>query len=114
MHCNLNLKPPGGFSQTATHALYHLAEHPELVAPLRDEIETCIAADGWTGTALGNMWKLDSLLREILRFYGVGMCKYHANPHPLSPIHTPLVHIHRADFALGAHINRNRNRNRAQ
>ena len=81
-------------SQTVTHALNHLAEHPELVAPLRDEIETCIAEDGWTGPALGNMWKLDSLLRESLRFYGVAIRKYCPT---LLPPTTPTV---RASLAL--------------
>ncbi|PIL30234.1 cytochrome P450 [Ganoderma sinense ZZ0214-1] len=60
--------------QTATHALTRLAEHPELLAPLRDEIEKSIAAEGgWTHAALANMWKLDSLLRETLRFHGIGL-----------------------------------------
>ena len=62
-------------SQTLSHALYHLAEKPELVAALREEIETAIAADGWTAPALGKMWKLDSLLRETLRYYGVSLRK---------------------------------------
>ncbi|PIL30270.1 cytochrome P450 [Ganoderma sinense ZZ0214-1] len=60
-------------SNTITHALTHLAEEPELVEPLRDEIEKSIAADGWTGAALANMWMLDSLLRETLRFHGIGL-----------------------------------------
>ncbi|PIL27969.1 cytochrome P450 [Ganoderma sinense ZZ0214-1] len=59
-------------SVTVTHALTRLAEQPELLAPLRDEIEKSIAAEGgWTSVALANMWKLDSLLREILRFHGI-------------------------------------------
>ena len=69
-----------GAAQTITHALYHLAEKPEFIPQLRAEIETCIAADGWTGTALGNMWKLDSLLRETLRYHGVTLRKYYAHP----------------------------------
>nr|VWO96212.1 Cytochrome P450 51 [Ganoderma boninense] len=60
-------------SNTITHALTRLAEDPELVGPLRDEIEKSIAADGWTSPALANMWKLDSLLRETLRFHGIGL-----------------------------------------
>nr|VWO95394.1 Isoepoxydon dehydrogenase patN (IDH) (EC (Patulin biosynthesis cluster protein N) [Ganoderma boninense] len=67
-------------SQTITHALYHLAEKSaEFIAPLREEIEAAVSADGWTATALGKMWKLDSVLRETLRLYGVGVSK-----HPLS------------------------------
>ncbi|KAM5541320.1 hypothetical protein V8D89_004874 [Ganoderma adspersum] len=60
-------------SNTITHALNRLAEHPELLAPLREEIETSISADGWTSAALANMWKLDSLLRETLRYHGIGL-----------------------------------------
>ena len=68
--------------QTITHALTRLAEQPELLGPLRDEIEKAIAADGWTSAALVNMWKLDSLLRETLRFHGISLCK---PPSPLRP-----------------------------
>ena len=49
--------------------LYHLAEDPKLLAPLREEIEASIATDGWTAAALGKMWKLDSILRETLRHH---------------------------------------------
>ncbi|PIL27965.1 cytochrome P450 [Ganoderma sinense ZZ0214-1] len=61
-------------TSTVTHMLTRLAEHPELLAPLRDEIEESIAAEGgWTSVALANMWMLDSLLRETLRFHGIGL-----------------------------------------
>ncbi|KAM5535260.1 hypothetical protein V8D89_011066 [Ganoderma adspersum] len=60
-------------SNTITHALTRLAEQPELLGPLRDEIEKSISADGWTSVALANMWKLDSLLRETLRFHGISL-----------------------------------------
>ena len=53
--------------------IYHLAEKPDLLVPLREEIETCIAADGWTAAALGKMRKLDSLLRETLRHTGLSL-----------------------------------------
>ncbi|PIL30271.1 cytochrome P450 [Ganoderma sinense ZZ0214-1] len=56
-----------------THALYHIAENPALATSLREEAQTCISANGWTGTALGSMRKLHSLLRETLRHYGVGL-----------------------------------------
>lgn len=70
--------------QTITHALTRLAEQPELLGPLRDEIEKSIVADGWTSAALANMWKLDSLLRETLRFHGISLRKT-PSPLPLSP-----------------------------
>ena len=50
--------------------IYHLAEKPDLLVPLREEVEACIAADGWTAAALGKMRKLDSVLRETLRHHG--------------------------------------------
>ena len=72
--------------QTLTHALYHVAENPGDLQALREEIETAISADGggcqWTSTALGNMWKLDSLFRETLRFHGVGTRKHTPPPDP--------------------------------
>ena len=74
--------------QTITYVLYYLAEKPEFLALLREEIQTSISADGWTGAAMGNMWKLDSILRETLRYHGVGLCKC---------IHSPtasLVDVH--------------------
>ncbi|PIL30237.1 cytochrome P450 [Ganoderma sinense ZZ0214-1] len=49
------------------------AKNPGLAASLREEAHTCISANGWTGAALGSMWKLDSVLRETLRYYGVGL-----------------------------------------
>ena len=75
LSCHAQFKTAGSF-QTLTYALYHLAEKPEFIAALREEIETSIAADGWTGAAMGNMWKLDSLLRETLRYHGVSVCKH--------------------------------------
>ena len=59
--------------QILTHTLYHLAEEPGLLVPLREEIEANISAHGRTATALGNMWKLDSTIREVLRHYGIGL-----------------------------------------
>ncbi|KAI1786994.1 cytochrome P450 [Ganoderma leucocontextum] len=60
-------------SNTITHVLYHLAEKPDLLKPLREEIQASISADGWTSAAMGKMWKLDSILRETLRYHGVGL-----------------------------------------
>ncbi|KAI0320025.1 cytochrome P450 [Amylostereum chailletii] len=59
-------------SLSFTHALYHLAAGPEYVNPLRKEIETVVAAEGWTKAAMVKMRKLDSFLRESQRFNGLG------------------------------------------
>lgn len=56
--------------QSLTQVLYHLAERPELLAPLREEIEMAIDAEGWTMPSFARMWKLDSLLRESERYNG--------------------------------------------
>lgn len=63
--------------QMITQALYELAEKPELLTPLREEIQANISADppGWTSTALAQMWMLDSILRETLRHHGMALRK---------------------------------------
>ncbi|PIL30244.1 cytochrome P450 [Ganoderma sinense ZZ0214-1] len=61
-----NFAAIGTSSNIMAHALYRLAENPDLVGALREEVQACISDDGWTGTALGRMWKLDSLLRETM------------------------------------------------
>ena len=58
-------------SQSITHAIYHLAEHPEYLAPLREESEPIIQEEGWTKAAMGRMWKLDSVMRESQRLNGI-------------------------------------------
>ena len=65
-----------------THVLYDLAARPEYLQPLREEIEAVIATDGWTKAGMGKMWKLDSLLRETLRYYGLALCEHFP---PLAP-----------------------------
>ncbi len=62
---------PFSLLQSMTQVLYHLAERPDLHAPLREEIEAAIEAEGWTMPSLARMWKLDSLLRESERCNGV-------------------------------------------
>ncbi len=59
--------------QSITHALYHLAERPELLAPLREEIGPLIREEGWTKNSMAKMWKLDSFLRESQRHNGVNI-----------------------------------------
>lgn len=56
-----------------------------MLVPLREEIEANVSADGWTSTALANMWKLDSLLRETLRYHGVGLRKR---------VHPSVIHVY--------------------
>lgn len=60
-------------SNTVTHAIYHLAEHPECLQPLREEMEPILKEEGWTKNAMSKMWKLDSFLRESQRYNGIGL-----------------------------------------
>ncbi|CDO73436.1 hypothetical protein BN946_scf185013.g71 [Trametes cinnabarina] len=60
-------------SNSITHAIYHIAEHPEYLQPLREEIESIVNEEGWTKTGLGKMWKLDSFLRESQRHNGINI-----------------------------------------
>ncbi|KAM5535893.1 hypothetical protein V8D89_010511 [Ganoderma adspersum] len=60
-------------STSLTHVLYDLAAMPEWIAPIREEIESVIAADGWTKVAMAKMWKLDSVFRESSRYHGIVM-----------------------------------------
>jgi hypothetical protein len=53
--------------QTFSHALYTLATNPENIAPLREEMDAIINAEGLTKTSLLKMHKVDSFLRESTR-----------------------------------------------
>ena len=64
--------------QSITHVIYDLAARPECMQPLRDEIEPIIAAEGWTKAAMGKMWKLDSFLKECMRYNGIGLSTSHS------------------------------------
>ncbi|KAE9389795.1 cytochrome P450 [Gymnopus androsaceus JB14] len=57
-------------STTFCGTLYELAAHPEVVEPLREEIESVVKVSGWTKEGISKMRKLDSFLKEALRFSG--------------------------------------------
>ncbi|KAF8574248.1 cytochrome P450 [Ramaria rubella] len=59
-------------SMSFAQALFSLAAHPECIAPIREEIETVIAEHGWNKVSATHMRKLDSLLKENQRMYGIG------------------------------------------
>ena len=52
-----------------------MAARPEYMQPIRDEVESIVAAEGWTKAAMGKMWKLDSFLRESQRWNGVNLSR---------------------------------------
>ncbi|PCH34175.1 cytochrome P450 [Wolfiporia cocos MD-104 SS10] len=58
-------------SNSITHALYHLAAHPEYMQPLREEIEAVLKEHRWTKISIGKMRKLDSFMRESQRLSGI-------------------------------------------
>ncbi|KAH9036349.1 cytochrome P450 [Lactarius pseudohatsudake] len=54
-------------SQAFTIVLYRLLSNPEYIEPLRHEVETAVAEEGWTKAGMDKMHKIDSLLRESQR-----------------------------------------------
>ncbi|KAH8104522.1 cytochrome P450 [Cristinia sonorae] len=66
-------------AMSITHALYHLAADPSLVAPLRAEVDTILAeTNGELGTrrAVNKMKKIDSFLRESQRLNGANATSF--------------------------------------
>ncbi|KIO06382.1 hypothetical protein M404DRAFT_999039 [Pisolithus tinctorius Marx 270] len=59
----------GVFSQ----ALLNLAANPRHAQTLRDEVEIVVSKHGWTREALSKMRKVDSFLKETLRFGGISL-----------------------------------------
>ncbi|KAG6330777.1 hypothetical protein ID866_8313 [Astraeus odoratus] len=57
-------------TNTFTQALYLLAANPEYALLLREEVERIVEEDGWTKEALGKMRRIDSFLKETLRYQG--------------------------------------------
>ena len=62
--------------QSISHALLHLAAEPKYLQPLREEVESIVAAEGWTKAAMGKMWKIDSFLKESQRVNGVALSMF--------------------------------------
>jgi cytochrome P450 len=59
-------------SHAFTSTLYNLVAHPEYVAPMREEVEAVIEADGWTKVSMGKMRKVDSFIKESQRLAAGG------------------------------------------
>ena len=57
--------------QAFTDIVFDLAAHPEYVAPMREEVEAIIEAEGWTKASIGKMHKVDSFVKESQRI-GIG------------------------------------------
>jgi cytochrome P450 len=54
-------------ANTFTNILYRLLSNPQYVEPLRHDVETAVAEEGWTKAAMDKMHKIDSFLRETQR-----------------------------------------------
>jgi len=57
--------------------LCRLVSNPEYIEPLRQEVETVTAEEGWTKAGIDKMRKLDSFLREIQRIEGIAIMSMH-------------------------------------
>jgi cytochrome P450 len=53
--------------QTVVNVLYRLLSNPEYIEPLRHDVETAVAEEGWTKAGMDKMHKIDSFLRETQR-----------------------------------------------
>ncbi|TKW49462.1 Ent-kaurene oxidase [Colletotrichum tanaceti] len=61
-------------TSTVTNALYTLAAMPELVPVLREDVQRALAETNgvFTSSAMQNMKKVDSFLKETMRYYLMG------------------------------------------
>jgi cytochrome P450 len=59
----------------ATNVIYTLAATPEYIPELREEVRSVLAENGGvlTTKALQQMFKLDSYMREVNRYYPIGL-----------------------------------------
>ena len=77
--------------QAVTHALFDLAANPEYLIPLREEVEEVTKREGWSKSAIDQMHKLDSFLKESQRFHPVGIRKLACFNYDLRRILTLLL-----------------------
>ncbi|KAJ0346899.1 hypothetical protein COL26b_007761 [Colletotrichum chrysophilum] len=63
---------------TSTNAFYTLAAMPELIPTLREDVQQALAESNgvFTSLAMQNMKKLDSFLKETMRFYALGSTSF--------------------------------------
>ncbi|KAG6329270.1 hypothetical protein ID866_9819 [Astraeus odoratus] len=68
---HVTMDPGNKLRQTFTQALYNLAANPQCALLLREEVERIVEEYGWTKQALGKMRRVDSFLKETLRYEGL-------------------------------------------
>ncbi|EJD00067.1 cytochrome P450 [Fomitiporia mediterranea MF3/22] len=60
-------------STSFTHALLHVASNPEDIRLLREEVEHVVKEEGWSKDSLSKMARVDSYIKEALRYSGIGL-----------------------------------------
>ncbi|KAF8869640.1 cytochrome P450 [Gymnopilus junonius] len=63
----INFVSIGSTAAVLSDALFNLAAHPQYAAPIREEVEAIVEAEGWTRASIAKMRKLDSFVRETQR-----------------------------------------------
>ena len=66
-------------TQTFTHSLFYLALYPEYWSALREEVEDVTNREGWTKSAVDQMFKIDSFVKESQRLHPLGAGKFLCN-----------------------------------
>jgi hypothetical protein len=81
--------------QTFVNVLYRLLSNPEYVEPLRHDVETAVAEEGWTKAGMDKMHKIDSFVRETQRLDDLDGCPFYL------PSQKPQLLMHRTLFSDG-------------
>lgn len=70
LQLNLSIAAIHTTSMNFTHLIYDLCAHPEIIQPLRDEIDSVLASDGGilVKQSMTKLKKMDSFLHESQRF----------------------------------------------
>jgi hypothetical protein len=74
--------------QTVVNLLYRLLSNPEYIEPLRHDVETAVAKEGWTKAGMDKMHKIDSFLRETQRLDDLNNCPLDSLAEPQLLMHT--------------------------
>lgn len=73
---NLSLAAIHTTSELVTQVIYDLITNPDVIKPLREEIDNVLADGGWKKSSLYNMKLLDSVLKETQRLQPGAICKF--------------------------------------
>lgn len=63
---------PSHTVQVIRHAVFDLLSHQEYIQPLREEVEEVLQSEGWTKSAIDQMHKIDSFVKESQRLHPSG------------------------------------------